>query len=141
MTITDMLADYNGAVLDTFRVELTGATRDEALEELREELREFCDEGLAQLAADLANKTVMRGSWGNMRAGTKGCPLSYVAGHAASCDYDRNGDRANAFTAWWDNGFLSHDAVAQLVAEEVGRRATAEPEWVDEPVIAEPAAV
>src|SRR5690606_36416058 len=47
--------------------------RDEALSDLRAELREFSHDGLVQLREDLARSAVVRGSWA-------GCVISYKRG-------------------------------------------------------------
>ena len=95
---------------------LSDNQRAEALAELRLELAEFNHDGLIQLAEDLAQHTVLRGSW-------SGCVISYKRGAAGSCRRDRLGRARNSFTVQWDNGWLSDDDVGCILREELARRA------------------
>jgi hypothetical protein len=94
--------------------------RQEAIEELRSELREFSYDGLVQLAEDLAQNRVLRGTW-------SGCVISYKRGAPGSARRDRLGRARNAFTVLWDSGWLTDDDVLGLIEHEIARRATPEP--------------
>jgi hypothetical protein len=89
--------------------------RADALAELCLELTEFSHDGLVQLREDLEQHTVVRGSW-------SGCVISYKRGAPGSCRRDRRGRARNAFTVLWDNGWLSDEDVAELLAIELERR-------------------
>lgn len=97
-----------------------GESLAEAIRELQEELQTFSYDGLVQLAEDLEKQQVIRGSWA-------GCVLSYRAGRPGSARRDRLGRARNAFTANWDQGRLSEEAVLQYVREELARRAAPAP--------------
>ncbi len=87
----------------------------DATAELRAELREFAHDGLVQLALDLEQNTVKRGTW-------DGCVLSYRRGYAGSVDCDRKGRRGNAFTRYWDAERIDRERVLELVYEEIRSR-------------------
>jgi len=87
----------------------------QALAELRAELAEFAPDGLVQLAEDLEECRVLRGTWA-------GCVISYKRGYAGSVRSDRLGRARNAFTALWDEGFLTEDEVRAEVLAEIERR-------------------
>ncbi len=99
---------------DTFH-RYSHAHRDDALEELGAELREFSHDGLIELRDDLARGVVVRGSWA-------GCVISYKRGAPGSARRDRMGRARNAFTVLWDNGWLTDEDVATCVDVELGRR-------------------
>jgi len=90
----------------------------QALAELRAELAEFAPDGLVQLQQDLEEGRVLRGTWA-------GCVLSYKRGYAGSVRQDRKGRARNAFTALWDEGWLTEDEVRAEVEAELARRAPA----------------
>lgn len=98
--------------------------RDEALSDLRAELREFSHDGLVQLREDLARSAVVRGSWA-------GCVISYKRGAPGSTRRDRLGRARNAFTVLWDNGWLTDEEVLSLVELELARRRSAERNGVE----------
>src|SRR5690606_30842099 len=87
----------------------------QALAELRAELAEFAPDGLVQLAEDLEECRVLRGTWA-------GCVISYKRGYAGSVRQDRKGRARNAFTALWDEGWLTEDEVRAEVLAEIERR-------------------
>ena len=89
--------------------------KDEAVAELRAELREFSHDGLVQLREDLGGGGVVRGSWA-------GCVMSYRRGAPGSARRDRLGRARNAFTVLWDHGWLTDEEVLELVETELGRR-------------------
>lgn len=91
------------------------AQRQEALNELCAELAEFSHDGLVELKEDLEHGAVLRGSWA-------GCVLSYRAGAPGSARGDRLGRGGNAFTALWDNGWLTDEEVLTCVRCEIQRR-------------------
>lgn len=95
--------------------------------ELRAELREFAHDGLVQLASDLEDGVVRRGTW-------DGCVLSYRRGYAGSVDCDRKGRRGNAFTRFWDAERVKEAHVLTLVTDELAERQSG-----NEPVPVEPA--
>lgn len=87
----------------------------DAESELRAELRQFSHDGLVQLATDLEEQSVKRGTW-------DGCVLSYRRGFAGSVDCDRNGRRGNAFTRFWDAERIDEARIQGLVREELRMR-------------------
>jgi len=89
--------------------------RMEAIAELRAELLDFSHDGLTQLVEDLAQGSVVRGSW-------TGCVISYKRGAAGSARRDRMGRARNSFTILWDNGWITDDEVIALAAAEMRRR-------------------
>ena len=93
------------------------AHREEALNELRAELRDFSHDGLVQLTEDLATGAVVRGSW-------TGCVISYKRGGAGSARRDRLGRARNAFTILWDNGWLTDEEALAEAGAELRRRAS-----------------
>jgi hypothetical protein len=92
-----------------------GGGRSEALAELTTALAEFGHDALTQLAADLADHAVPRGSW-------DGCVLSYRAGQAGSVRCDHRGRTRTAFTVLWDDGVLTDEEVLASVRSEIERR-------------------
>lgn len=112
--------------------------RHAAIDEFRAELREFCEDGLTKLAEDAAHHRLLSGCWSDVPE-TVGCPLSYRLGRPGSVSCDSQGRDTNWFTYLWDNGFIITEDVAELVAEEVGRRVT-ERRW-HAVTLAEPATV
>ncbi len=95
--------------------------------ELRAELREFAHDGLVQLALDLEQNAVKRGTW-------DGCVLSYRRGYAGSVDCDRKGRRGNAFTRYWDAERIDREHVLHLVQDEIrSRQATGAPRHHESP--------
>jgi hypothetical protein len=95
------------------------SSRADALDELRAELADFSHDGIVQLAADLGNRTVLRGSW-------SGCVISYKRGTPGSCRRDRFGRARNAFTILWDNGWMTDEEVLATVQAELARRSLAD---------------
>lgn len=93
--------------------------RTDALDELRSELAEFSHDGLTQLADDLRQSAVLRGSW-------SGCVISYKRGAPGSCRRDRFGRARNAFTVLWDNGWVTEAEVLGLIELELAHRTCAE---------------
>jgi len=89
-----------------------------ALAELRAELDRFSFDGLIQLAEDLKEGRVLRGTWA-------GCVLSYRAGARGSVRSDRLGRVRNAFTEAWDGCYLIEADVLAEVEAELARRAPA----------------
>lgn len=89
--------------------------RQEGLQELVEELKEFSYDGLTLLRDDLVNGEVIRGSWA-------GCVLSYKRGTAGSSRRDRMGRARNALTVLWDGGWLTDEEVLAAVSREIVRR-------------------
>lgn len=92
--------------------------RKEAVAELVAELAEFSYDGLVELQRDLERGEVLRGSWA-------GCVISYKRGAAGSTRRDREGRARNAFTVLWDNGWLTDEEVADVVAGELRSRSPA----------------
>jgi hypothetical protein len=92
-----------------------GGGRSDALAELTTALGEFAHDGLTQLAADLSEHAVRRGSWG-------GCVLSYRAGRGGSVRRDQRGRARTAFTVLWDDGVLTDEEVLARVRSEIDRR-------------------
>lgn len=99
------------------RVEPFGiAHRVQALTELALELAGFHHDALVQLMEDLASGRVVRGSWA-------GCVLSYRGGAPGSVRRDRRGRPRNAFTALWDDGWITDEEVRAAAGRELaGRR-------------------
>jgi hypothetical protein len=97
--------------------------RDEALTELRWELAEFSHDGLVQLAEDLTQSSVVRGSWA-------GCVISYKRGAPGSARRDRMGRARNAFTILWDNGWLTDEDVLTIAHAELRRRGAPSPQEI-----------
>ena len=89
-----------------------------ALAELRAELAQFSHDGLVQLAEDLKEGRVLRGTWA-------GCALSYRDGAPGSARKDRLGRVRNIFTEVWDCGWLTEADVLAEVEAELARRAPA----------------
>src|SRR5690625_4726530 len=89
--------------------------RDEALADLRAELREFNHDGLTQLREDLVRHSVVRGS-------LAGCVISYKRGAPGSARRDRLGRARNPFTVLWDNGWITAEDVIAMVALDLARR-------------------
>lgn len=118
--------------------ELVEQDREAGIDELRAELREFCEDGLTKLAEDAAHRRLLSGCWSAV-PNTVGCPLSYRLGRPGSVSCDSQGRDTNWFTCYWDNGFITAEEVADVVAEEVGRRVT-ERRW-HAVTLAAPAAV
>jgi hypothetical protein len=98
--------------------------RDEALTELRWELAEFSHDGLVQLAEDLTQSAVVRGSWA-------GCVISYKRGAPGSARRDRMGRARNAFTILWDNGWLTDEDVLTIAHAELCRRGPQMPQEIE----------
>src|SRR5688500_7538443 len=92
--------------------------RMEAIAELRAELLDFSHDGLTQLVEDLAQGSVVRGSW-------TGCVISYKRGAAGSARRDRMGRARNSFTILWDNGWITDEEVIALAKAELRRRESA----------------
>ena len=92
--------------------------RKDAVAELVAELEEFGYDGLVQLKQDLERGRVVRGSWA-------GCVISYKRGVAGSTRRDRQGRPRNAFTALWDDGWLTDEEVLAAVDRELEARVLA----------------
>jgi hypothetical protein len=92
--------------------------RNDAAKELRAELEAFCHDGLVQLAQDLSDARVVRGSWA-------GCVASYRGGRPGSVRVDRNGCPNNPFTRSWDAGWITDEEVLVAVRAELDRRRAA----------------
>jgi hypothetical protein len=71
-----------------------------AIQVLVVELVYFSDKGLLKLAEDLKRGGMLdTNSWAF-------CPLSYRRGHRGSVSRDSLERSRNAFTEWWDSGFM-----------------------------------
>lgn len=87
---------------------------DEAIKELRAELRQFRTDGLEALLRDFeaAREDVSalpgRRTWNS-------CPLSYRLGYRGSTDRDSQGRVVNAFTLAWDG----HEPEGEYLPEEL----------------------
>ena len=95
---------------------LSGGLHEQALSELRCDLKRFRASGLRALRRDLVADRVARGGWW-------GCPLSYRGGARGTSHGDHRGRPRNTFTRLWDAGWLLATEVAVEVSRELGRRA------------------
>ncbi len=107
--------------------------RNTAATELGAELAEFSFDGLVQLRDDLANGRVLRGSW-------TGCVISYKAGAPGSVRRDRLGRARNAFTALWDDGWITDEEVLAAIDHELRGRTIVAPSPPHHPVRPPPVA-
>src|SRR5690625_7574654 len=89
--------------------------RDEALADLRAELREFNHDGLIQLREDLVRHSVVRGSWA-------GCVISYKRGAPGSARRDRLGRARHALPVPGHNRWITDEAVIAMLGPQLARR-------------------
>ena len=92
--------------------ELTPRDYPEAVEVLKKNLRGFSFDGLTELEKDLENDAVNFGTW-------DGCVLSYRRGERGTTRRDCDGKARNAFTIFWDHGWIKREDVLDAVRQEI----------------------